>query len=144
MQESNSILLLLAAIDYPRLPDFVRAESTQTTITVYWSFNRLGRTTETISIIYGTMPGNLSMSSLQIISIPDLQEYSIHLISLKPGTTYYYQLLSSNQFATTTDDVEHSINTLDGSEQNCILVEFFIGHYGQANNTVHFTITLAG
>ena len=95
----------------PRVPDVVNAVSTQTTITINWSFTVISESrNETFRVMYGTTPGNLVMAT-------PVQSFSTTITSLQPGTVYYYQIHSTNTFATL-PDIERSINTKDGSEFN--------------------------
>ena len=45
-----------------------------------------------------------------------MEQYSIQLMSLQPGTRYVYQIYSSNGFANRTDDEEYDFKTDDRSE----------------------------
>lgn len=94
-------------------PEEEWSESTQTTITIHWSFYSTTNTTFTIA--YGTTPGELVMTSSTVVSQPDKDQYSIQLTSLEPGKLHYYQILSSNRFTNQTD-VERNISTKDSSK----------------------------
>ena len=108
---------MMLGIDAPRLPDVVTATSTQFDIHISWLFTTLMNSrNETFIVMYGTVSGELSLSSPPVQSVGDNeQQYSSQLVSLQPGTRYYYQIHSSNRFASFSD-VERSIKTLDASE----------------------------
>ena len=92
------------------------ATSTQTTITISWVFTtELDSRDETFTVRYGTTPGDLSTTSPAVLSMPSVQQYSIQLASLQPGTTYYYQILSVNMFDTRSD-IQRPIRTMDASK----------------------------
>ena len=95
--------------------------STQTTITISWSFTTiLDSRNETFIVMYGTTPGDLSMASRPVLSMPSVQQYSVQLVSLQPGTSYYYQINSTNRF-TTHLCIERTIRTMDKSESVVIV-----------------------
>ena len=108
-------------INSPRVPDVVSAVSTQNTITISWSFTTiLDSRNETFTVMYGTTPGELSVTSRPVMSVADenSQQYSVLLESLQPGTTYHYQIHSTNRFDSVTDD-ERNTKTMDASECGC-------------------------
>ncbi len=70
---------------------------------------------EVFTVLYGTSPGDLRMTSGQVTSMPGVQQYSTVLVSLLPATLYHYQVHSTNSFASVTDE-ERSIRTMDASE----------------------------
>ncbi len=45
-----------------------------------------------------------------------MEQYSIQLMSLQPGTRYVFQIYSSNEFAIQTDGVEYEFKTNDSSK----------------------------
>ena len=101
---------------YPRLPDVINSNSTESTVTITWSFTSLLETrNETFTVLYGTSPGQLGLTSPPVSSVPNVNQYSIHLMSLQPGTIYYYQIWSENRFTSLTDSVE-KVKTMDSSE----------------------------
>lgn len=111
------LLIYVLGDHFPRLPDEVSASSTETTITISWSFTSVLETrNETFTVLYGTSPGELGLSSPPVSSEPDMQQYSIQLMSLLPGTTYYYQIRSTNRFTSLTDTEERNITTNDSSK----------------------------
>ena len=104
------------ATGLPCLPDVVSATSMETTVTILWSFtSMLDTSTETFTVMFGLSSGELGMASAPVDSRPDLQEYSVQLTLLQPGTTYYYQIHSASGFATLQDSLR-SIRTQDSSE----------------------------
>lgn len=105
----------------PRVPDAVHAVSTQTTITINWSFTTtLNLRNQTFVIMYGTASGELNLSSPSVQSTIEKnnQLYSTQLESLQPGTRYFYQINSIYRFLSLSD-LERSIKTLDASEFWC-------------------------
>ncbi len=89
---------------------------TSSSATIQWSFPMLlEMRNEIISISYGT-----SFEERLLITYPDpnMEQYSIQLMSLQPGTRYVYQIYSSNEFANRTDGVEYEFKTDDSSEFN--------------------------
>lgn len=102
----------------PRLPNEVQATATQVAITISWSFPiTLPSKNETFAVVYGAVPGQLTMTSLPAISRPGTQIFTANLLSLQPGTRYYFKIQSTNNFGyTVTDAVEHNIKTMDASE----------------------------
>ncbi len=77
---------------------------------------------EIISIFYRTTSEQLGVIIYPIPSDPNMEQYSIQLMSLQPGTRYVYQIFSSNEFANRTDGVEYEFKTDDNSEFNVIYV----------------------
>ncbi len=52
-----------------------------------------------------------------------MEQYSIQLMSLQPGTRYVYRIYSNNAFfANRTDGVEYDFKTDDSSEFNIISI----------------------
>ncbi len=94
---------------------------TSSSATIQWSFPRLlEMRNEIISIFYGTNSEQLGVTIYTIPSDPNMEQYSIQLMSLQPGTRYVYQIYSSNEFANRTDGVEYEFKTDDSSEFNII------------------------
>ena len=122
-------------LNSPRVPDVVSAVSTQTTITISWSFTTiLDSRNETFTVMYGTTPGDLSMVSRPVLSMPSVQQYSVQLVSLQPATTYYYQIHSTNRFDSGSSEVR-SIKTTDASKLyyffiHCELATVFVKNLG--------------
>ncbi len=73
---------------------------------------------EIISIFYGTISEQLEVIIIPIPSDPNMEQYSIQLMSLQPGTRYFYSIYSSNEFANRTDGVVYEFKTDDSSEFN--------------------------
>ncbi len=110
--------------NFPRVPVMVNAMIiTSSSATIQWSFPRLPEMrNEIISIFYGTTFEQLGVIIYPIPSDPNMEQYSIQLMSLQPGTRYVYQIYSSNEFANRTDGVEYEFKTDDSSEFNSIIV----------------------
>ncbi len=91
---------------------------TSSSATLSWFFQRNETNNETISIFYGTSEEELGggVITYPISSDPNMEQYSIQLMSLQPGTRYVYQIYSSNEFANQTDGVEYEFKTNDSSE----------------------------
>ncbi len=103
----------------PRVPVDVNViSSTSSSATLSWSFQRYVTTNETISIFYETSSEELGggVATFSIPSDLNMEQYSIQLMSLQPGTRYVFQIYSSNEFADQTDDVEYEFRTNDSSE----------------------------
>ncbi len=79
---------------------------------------------EIITIFYGTTSEQLGVVTYPIPSDPNMEQYSIQLMSLQPGTRYVYQIYSSNEFANRTDGVEYDFKTDDSSEFNIICMQY--------------------
>ena len=92
--------------------------TTETTVTIQWSFSSpIGEGgPETYTVLYGTSPDQLVMSTLSIPSDPNVQQYTQMLGSLQPGTMYYIEIQSRNAFATQTTSDMKSFKTMDRSE----------------------------
>ncbi len=91
--------------------------STSSSATLSWFFQRNEANNETLNIFYGTSSEELiGVVTYSIPSDPNVQQYSIQLMSLQPGTRYVYQIYSSNEFANHTDGVEYEFRTDDSSE----------------------------
>ena len=92
--------------------------TTETTVTIQWSFSSpIGEGgPETYTVLYGTSPDQLVMSTLSIPSDPNVQRYTQMLGSLQPGTMYYIEIQSRNAFATQTTSDMKSFKTMDRSE----------------------------
>ncbi len=73
---------------------------------------------EIISIFYGTTSEQLGVIIYPIPGDPNMEQYSIQLMSLQPGTRYVYQIYSSNEFSNRTDGVEYEFKTDYSSEFN--------------------------
>ncbi len=94
---------------------------TSSSATIQWSFPRLlEMRNEIISIFYGTTFEQLGVIIYPIPSDPNMEQYSIQLTSLQPGTRYVYQIYSSNEFVNRTDGVEYEFKTDDSSEFNIV------------------------
>ncbi len=109
--------------NYPRVPVMVNAVIiTSSSATIQWSFPRLlEMRNEIISIFYGTISDQpAGVITYPIPSDPNMEQYSIQLMSLQPGTRYVYQIYSSNEFANRTDGVEYDFRTDDSSEFNIL------------------------
>ncbi len=90
---------------------------TSSSATIQWSFPRLlEMRNEIISIFYGTNSEQLGVIIYPIPSDPNMEQYSIQLMSVQPGTRYVYQIYSSNEFANLTDGVEYGFMTKDSRE----------------------------
>ncbi len=59
-----------------------------------------------------------------------MEQYSIQLMSLQPGTKYVYRIYSSNEFANRTDGVKYDFKTNDGSEFDIVCMQY------HANNDI--------
>ena len=118
----------------PRLPNIEETSSTERTVTIAWSFTSVLETrNEIFTVLYGTSPGQLGPTSPPVSSVPDVNQYSIQLMSLQPGTTYYYQLQSVNNFRNLTT-LLNTIRTMDSSKclnyrlaavNSCIIMSYF-------------------
>ncbi len=96
---------------------------TSSSATIQWSFPRLlEMKNEIISVIYGTTSEQLGVIGYPIPSDPNMEQYSIQLMSLQPGTRYVYRIYSSNEFVNSTDGVEYNFETNDGSELAIIVI----------------------
>ncbi len=104
--------------NFPRVPVMVNALIiTSSSASIQWSLPRLPEMrNEIISIFYGTTSEQLGVIIYPIPSDPNMEQYSIQLMSLQPGTRYVYQIYSSNEFANLTDSVEYEFKTDDSSE----------------------------
>ncbi len=92
---------------------------TSSSVTIQWSFPRLlEMRNEIISIFYQTSSEELEFITYSIPSDPNMEQYSIQLMSLQPGTRYVYQIYSSNEFANRTDGVVYDFKTNDSSKLN--------------------------
>ena len=110
--------LYISDANFPRVPVMVNAVIiTSSSATIQWSFPRLlEMRNETISIFYGTTSEQLGVIIYPIPSDPNMEQYSIQLMSLQPSTRYFYQIYSSNDFANYTDGVVYDFKTDDSSE----------------------------
>ncbi len=91
--------------------------STSSSATLSWFFQRNENQNEIISIFYGTSSDELGgFITYPILSDPNMEQYSIQLMSLQPGTRYVYQIYSSNEFANQTDGIKYEFRTNDSSE----------------------------
>lgn len=73
---------------------------TTDTATISFTIQFVVHNNEQYQIRYGTSPTNLDSSSLPINSDNNM-DYEISIPNLLPGTTYYFQLSSTNSFGTT-------------------------------------------
>ncbi len=104
---------------------------TSSSATIQWSFLRLlEMRNEIISIFYGTTFEQLGVIIYPIPSDPNMEQYSIQLMSLQPGTRYNYQIYSCNEFANHTDGVKYEFKTDDSSEFSIVFI----------SNIMHATI----
>ena len=102
----------------PRLPNIEEANSTERTVTITWYFTSILETrNETFTVLYGTSPGQFGLTSPPVSSVPNVNQlqYSIQLMSLQPGTTYYYQIQSVNNFRSLATLLS-TVRTIDSSE----------------------------
>ncbi len=104
--------------NFPRVLVMVNAVIiTSSSATIQWSFPRLLKMrNEIVSIFYGTASEQLGAIIYPIPSDPNMEQYSIQLMSLQPSTRYFYQIYSSNKFANRTDGVVYAFKTDDSSE----------------------------
>ena len=91
---------------------------TETTAVIQWSFSSLiGQGgPETYTVLYGTSPDQLVMSTPSIPSDPNMQQYTQMLGSLQPGTMYYIEIQSRNVFTIRTTSDMTRFKTMDASE----------------------------
>ncbi len=108
----------------PRVPVMVNAVNiTSSSATIQWFFPRLlEMRDEIISIFYQTSTEELEFITYSIPSDPNMEHYSIQLMSLQPGTRYVYQIYSSNELINRTDGVVYNFKTNDSSELNIFLL----------------------
>ena len=118
----------------PRLPNREETSSTERTVTITWSFTSVLETrNETFTVLYGTSPGQLGLTSPPVSSVPNVNQYSIQLTSLQPGTTYYYQIQSENNFRNLTT-LLNTVRTMDSSKcrselaavNSCIVTSYYM------------------
>ena len=103
----------------PRVPNMIEVVSiTETTAIIQWSFSSLigEGGPETYTVLYGTSPDQLVMSTPSIPSNPNMQQYTQTLGSLQPGTMYYIEIQSRNAFATQTTNDMTNFKTMDRRE----------------------------
>ncbi len=100
--------------------------ATSSSATLSWFFQRNETQNETISIFYETSSEELGerVITYLIPSDPNVEQYSIQLMSLQPGTRYVYQIYSSNEFANRTDDMEYEFRTSDSSEFSYLILNY--------------------
>ena len=91
---------------------------TETTATIQWSFSSpTGEGgPETYTVLYGTSPDQLVMSTPSIPSDPNMQQYTRMLGSLQPGTMYYIEIQSRNVFSTETTNDRTVFITMNASK----------------------------
>ena len=89
--------------------------TTSSSATLVWLFQRNELRNEVIHILYGTTSEQLGVITYPIPRDPNIQQYSIQFMSLRPGTTYNYQIYSSNEFANLTDGMGYDFKTNDDS-----------------------------
>ena len=91
---------------------------TETTATIQWIFfSSLGQGgPETYTVLYGTSPDQLVMSTPSIPSDPNMQLYIQMLGSLQPGIMYFIEIQSRNAFTTQTTSDMKNFETMDRSE----------------------------
>ena len=101
----------------PRLPSSVAGTFiTSSSATIQWmltdpyNFSR----PETFIVSYGVSSGQLNMSTPGVTANPTSQTYSTQLTSLQPGTEYFYQVKSFNEFDTVI--IHERFITADDSE----------------------------
>ena len=72
---------------------------------------------EMFFVMYGITPEDLTMTSNAVPSRcdPTMQSYSVQIMSVLPGTNYYYQIHSTNRFAIAMD-MGRIIRTMDASK----------------------------
>ncbi len=98
---------------------------TSSSATIQWSFPKLLERNESISVFYGTTSEELGrVITYPIPSDPNMEQYSIQLMSLQPGTRYIYQIYSSNEFGNHTDGMKYEFKTDDSSEFNFICMQY--------------------
>ena len=121
-------------VNSPRLPDVISASSTERTVTITWSFTSVLETrNETFTVLYGTSPGQLGLTSPPVSSVPNVNRYSVQLTSLQPGTTYYYQIQSANKFRT----LQQNITTMDSSKcLSCCRMWHLMSVFSQGSSSV--------
>ena len=103
----------------PRIPEMVEVMSiTETAATIQWSFSSpIGEGgPETYTVLYGTSPDQLVISSPSILSDVNMQQYTQMLGSLQPGTMYYIEIQSRNVFTTRMTVDMTRFQTIDMSE----------------------------
>ncbi len=107
-------MIIIPDPNFPRVPVMVNAVIiTSSSATIQWSFPRLlEMRNKIISIFYGTTSEQLGVIIYPIPSDPNMDQYSIQLMSLQPGTRYVYQ----KEFANRTDGVEYEFKLLIISE----------------------------
>ena len=102
----------------PRLPIGVTETSiTSSSVTIHWLLTDPYDPSrpEAFVITYGVISGQLNMRSAEITATPSSQIHSTQLHSLRPATTYYYQIEIRNRFETVSTNQIH-FETEDGSK----------------------------
>ncbi len=139
-------LFYISDSNNPSVPVMVNAVIiTSSSATIQWSFPRfLEMRNEIISIFYGTTSEQLGVTIYPIPSDPNMEQYSIQLMSLQPGTRYVYSIYSSNVLKNRTDGVEYEFKTDDSSEFNIIYIcNIYLGriyHRIQCCNKSYFRL----
>ena len=109
--------LLSIHIGTPVVPTDVSVQDiTRDSGNVSWIISNVAITQESYSVNYGVNMSDLEMSSESISSRGESltnQTYSVVLENLDSVTTYYYQVVSENDFSSSTSDI-YSFTTLDG------------------------------
>ncbi len=118
------MISIISDVNFPRVPIMVSAMIiTSSSATIQWSFPKLLERNESIIVFYGITSEELGrVITYPIPSDPNMEQYSIQLMSLQPSTRYFYQIYSSNEFANRTDGVEYEFKTDDSSEFNFIIM----------------------
>ena len=109
----------------PRLPSSATIEEiTSSSATIQWMLidPYTHSRPETFIVSYGVTSEQLNISTLGVTSNSTSQIYSTQLVSLQPGTEYFYRIDSRNQHETLRSSIMSFI-TKDGRELNHVLSE---------------------
>lgn len=116
---------LLPLIGIPAVPtDVIADDITTDSINISWTISYVAITRETYVVMYGVNMKDLNMNTDSLDSRGQTlinQSYSVVLDDLESATTYYYQVVSENDFSLSSSDI-YSFTTLEGG--NIITITF--------------------
>lgn len=91
-------------IGYPRLPEDVQVlDTTHFGVKIQWRIPSIAFSAETYTLFYGETEDNLTLTAGEPqfsgtnLAVEN-QIYSVNLINLSPGTTYYYRIRLENTY----------------------------------------------
>ena len=109
--------MMFISLGIPVVPTEVSAEDiTATSVTIHWTISSVAIDRESYRVNYGLDASDLKLTSDTLNSHGETlanQTYSVVLKDLEGVTTYYYKVVSENDFSSSSTEI-YSFTTMEG------------------------------